>query len=111
MALVTRTITHTLFGQDGVELALAEVIAELSTDEEDLTAKHVRINESPLLQFTASAGGVALLALPDNVSNTFYTIKTYPAATTDFNNTTPLHAIKIRVAGSDADLVDIITGA
>lgn len=108
MALTTRNITHTIFGQDGDELSSAVVSVTLSNDEEDLVNKHVRVNETPSLQFTATAGGVATLVLPDNVNNTFYTVKTFSIGTTDFINTTPLYTAKIRVANADAELVDII---
>ena len=110
MALTTRTVTHTIFGQGGVELAAAVVTATLSDDEEDVTNKHVRINDTPALTFTADGSGIALLLLPDNVNNSYYTIRTFIAGTTDFVSTLPLHSVKIRVAGSDDDLVDLIVG-
>lgn len=107
MPLTLRTITHAIFGQGGVELAAAEVTAQLSTDEYDTTLKHTRINEIPPLTFTADGSGVATLLLPDNLGTSYYTIRTFVAGTTDFDNTTPLSMVKIRVT-SDAELVDII---
>lgn len=108
MPLTTRNITHTIFGQDGVELANAVVTAELSNDELDTTNNHTRVNSIPAIQVTANGSGVATLTLPDNINNTYYTVKTFEAGTTDFTNTSPLVVQKIRVEGSDADLVDII---
>lgn len=108
MPLITKTITHTLFGQDGVEFGNAEVLVTLSDDEIDLTLKHIRVNETPILKFTADSSGVALLVLPINIINSFYTVKTFTSGTTDFINSIPLHTVKIRVGDTDSDLVDII---
>lgn len=88
----------------------AEVIAELNDDEINTTDKHVRINESPILQQSAGAGGTVTFQLPDNVNNSFYTLKVFPAGTTDFTNTDVLAVFKIRVNGADANAVDLIVG-
>jgi len=108
MPLTLRNITHTLYDAQGVELASAIVIATLSSDEVDTTNKYVRINEQPVMQFTADGSGIATLTLADNFSKSSYKVDTYPAGTTEFVAANLLHSVNIRVAGSDAALTDIL---
>jgi len=108
MALPTRSITQTMFGADGNELSDYISIAKLSNDETDTANKHVRVNDTPPMQFTANASGVATLLLPDNIDISSYTISSYPAGTTEFIETNKIYQAAIRVAGSDSDLVDIL---